>query len=377
MDEFILCVDDDPNILAAFKRYFRKTFNIHTAEGPEEGLQAIRDNNTYAVIVSDYRMPVMDGIRFLTRAKEMSPNSVRMMLTGNADLAVASEAVNEGSIFRFITKPCPPDRMADLFNDGLEQFRLIRAEKDLLENTLRGGIKVLTEVLSLVKPTAFGRASRVSRMVVQLAGQLKAEPLWQYELAARLSQLGCVVLPDSILDKVYIGQPLTPAETELFEQHPRTAADLIGRIPRMEEVAEIIRHQETRFDSGEGILLGSRILKVALDYDSLLSSGLGEQEALAKIVLRGESWYDPAVVFALKNALQIDVAYEALQVTVQELAPNMILAEDVKGKSGILLFAKGQEIMPSLCTRLKSLAASAGVREPIKVLVPMNFGPKE
>ena len=160
MTEKILCVDDEPNVLQACRRQLRKRFHIETADGGEQALQAIAGQDPYAVIVSDMRMPGMDGIQFLARAKELTPNSVRIMLTGNSDQQTAIEAVNEGNIFRFLTKPCPAESLAKAIAAGVEQYRLVTAEKELLEKTLRGSIKVLTEVLSLVNPTAFGRAAR-------------------------------------------------------------------------------------------------------------------------------------------------------------------------------------------------------------------------
>src|SRR5689334_22713738 len=123
----ILCVDDDPNILQGYKRAFRRDFEIHIAEGGIEGLAMIENEGPFAVVVSDMRMPVMDGIQFLIRVRELAPQSVRMMLTGNADQQTAIDAVNQGNIFRFMTKPCPPDVMATMLNAGIEQYRLITA----------------------------------------------------------------------------------------------------------------------------------------------------------------------------------------------------------------------------------------------------------
>ena len=106
MADTILCVDDDPNILEAYRRQLRKEFRVETAIGPEEGCRKIESSGPYAVVVSDLQMPNMNGIQFLTKVREQSPDTVRMLLTGNADLNAAVEAVNQGQIFRFLTKPC-------------------------------------------------------------------------------------------------------------------------------------------------------------------------------------------------------------------------------------------------------------------------------
>jgi DNA-binding NtrC family response regulator len=117
----VLFVDDDPYILAAFKRQLRKQFHIDTAESPEKGLTALRESGPYAVIVSDLRMPGMDGNEFLYRAREMTPDSVRILLTGHADLQAAMHAINSGNVFRLLTKPCPTDVLVDALTRGVEK----------------------------------------------------------------------------------------------------------------------------------------------------------------------------------------------------------------------------------------------------------------
>jgi DNA-binding NtrC family response regulator len=164
----ILFVDDEANVLAAIKRQLHKQFALTTLQQPQSALKLIEESGPFAVIVSDMRMPEMDGIRFLVRAREIAPDSVRIMLTGNADQQTAIEAVNEGHIFRFLNKPCDTERLVNALNAGLEQHRLIRAEKDLLSETLNGSVRVLTDVLELANPTVYGRASRVCQIAITI-----------------------------------------------------------------------------------------------------------------------------------------------------------------------------------------------------------------
>jgi response regulator RpfG family c-di-GMP phosphodiesterase len=283
MDDKILFVDDDPNILAAFQRQLRKKFIIETALGGKQGLEAVAEKGPFSVIVSDLRMPEMDGIQFLSQIRSVAPDSVRMMLTGYADLQAAMDAVNEGHIFRFLTKPCPLEFLTTALIGGIRQYQLIIAERELLEKTLRGSIKVLSEVLSLLNPEALGRATRIARHVKEIALHMDVTEVWQVETAATLSQIGCIMLPEEALMKLYRGQPLTEEESQLFNMHPFIASDLLVNIPRMQEIAEIIAYQEKHFDgsgiphdarSGKEIPLGARILKVALDFDTLETGGM-------------------------------------------------------------------------------------------------------
>ena len=131
--EKILLVDDEQSILDAFHRQLRKKYHMETALSGSEGMEKIAESGPFAVIISDMRMPVMDGIAFLSEVRQVAPESVRMMLTGNSDQHTAIEAVKHGAIFRFLTKPCSPENFAEALDAGLEQYRLIAGEKELLK----------------------------------------------------------------------------------------------------------------------------------------------------------------------------------------------------------------------------------------------------
>jgi response regulator RpfG family c-di-GMP phosphodiesterase len=380
VSERILCVDDDPNILQAYQRALRKQFHIEIALGGEEALKAIVDQGPYAVVVADMQMPGMNGVELLKEVKELAKDTVRMMLTGNADQQTALEAVNEGHIFRFMTKPCPPETFAKVLEAGLLQHRLIMAERDLLSKTFSACVKVLTEVLSAVSPTAFGRASRVRQMVRQLSERLGAKS-WQIEVAAMLSQVGCVSIPEQTLAKAYDGNELTPAEQKMFEAHPAAGQQLIANIPRLEEVAEIIAYQQQRYDGrgfpGDGkcggeIPFGSRILKVALDFDTLISAGYTNETAMAEMNDRPDR-YDSSVLAALNDVLAITAAQVIRRLRVSALIDGLTLAENITTTTGTLVLARGQEINRAMRLRLKNFAANVGVQTSVRVFVPLDM----
>jgi response regulator RpfG family c-di-GMP phosphodiesterase len=377
MTEKVLVVDDEINILDGIRRHLRKRFLIETALGSKEGLAALAKNGPYAVILSDLRMPDMDGIQFLTCVKEKSPDTVRMMLTGNADLGDTIHAVNQGNVFRFFSKPCPVDVLERGIEQGLRQYRLVTAERELLQKTLKGSIKVLTEILSLINPEAFGRSSRIKRTVKELASRMGVSELWQFEMAAMLSQVGWVILPEEALGKLYRGQAITDEESQLFRQHPMIASNLLSNIPRMEGVAEIILYQEKHFDGsgdpvddrqGKTIPLGARILKAALDFDVLEVNGTPSHQALRGLKDR-QGWYDPAVLQAMEAFLGGESRRTVKELSLRELTSNMILAEDIYTMKGQLLISKGQEVNAVLINRLMNFAKTTGIREPIHVSV--------
>jgi len=376
--ERVLLVDDDPNILAAYRRQLGRRFKLQTASGGEEAFELLRTQGPFAVVVSDLRMPRMDGIRFLALVRKAAPDTVRIMLTGQADLEAAAAAVNEGSIFRFLTKPCPTPVLAKALEDGLEQYRLVTAERVLLEKTLSGAIRVFTEILSMVSPLAFSRASRIKRVVKDLTGTLGLANAWRYELAAMFSQIGCVALPPDILQKAYAGKPLTEVEKKLFEEHPKVGAKLLGHIPRLEKIARMVENQTRDFcdfppaqrEANDPVVIGAQLLKTADDYDRLVSGGLPPSAAAAQLA-ENTGKYHPKVLRALVAVSGKESGAEKRALPVEALAVGMILEEEVTAKNGLLLVAKGQEITPAVLERLRNFKQTIGVSEPIHVRVPV------
>lgn len=371
MTNKILCVDDEPKILEAFERQLRKQFDLQTATGPEKGLQAIAENGPFAVVVSDLRMPGMNGIEFLSRVRHTAPDAVRIMLTGDADLSAAMMAVNEGNIFQFLTKPCPADMLARSFHAALKQNQLITAERELLEHTLQGSIGVLIEILSLVNPTAFSRTHRIRRYVRHMAEQLKLTDRWQYELAATLSQIGCVVVPVEVMDKCHLRRSLTLHEQEILSSQGSVARNLLAKIPRLGKVAQMVAEQTSSWNGAESsdpVLIGAQLLRVALDFDEEVQQGKSLGEAMS--LLRARRQHNPKFIDALRQ-LQIDISKTQIRlVNLDQLKPGMHIEADLYSKTGLLLLAKGQEVTESAVARLTSFASLFGVAEPISVIIP-------
>lgn len=385
MCEKVLFVDDDRHILEAYKFMLGREFIVETAVGGLDAQIVLASQGPFAVIVSDLRMPGMDGIELLTLAKEKSPNTVRIMLTGNANQETAIEAVNEGNIFRFLTKPCSTETLAKALRAALQQHRLVMAEKELLAKTLSGTISILTDTLSVTNPAVFGRAARVRKLVSQIAATLQIEDAWQVEIAAMLSQVGCVSIPPALLQNAYATPGVGGDELRMLQAQSQISHDLVSQIPRMEAVAEIIAYQDKNFNGsglpndarrGSSIPLGARILKLANDYDKLALARQSSGAAMRELYTR-PGWYDPAVVEALETVLASQIHYEPRLARINELKPDMILAEDVVSLKGLLLIPKGQEVTRSLCLHLNNFRAGGAINEPIKVMVPVQSNPTE
>ena len=370
MTSKVLVVDDEPRILEALDRQLRRQFELRTAPSPEKALKMVTDDGPFAVVVSDLRMPVMNGIELLRQVRQISPDTVRIVLTGDADLSSAVMAVNEGNIFQFLIKPCPNEMLVRTLEIALKQYQLITAERELLEETLHGSIRTLIEILGLVNPTAFSRTHRIRRYVRHMAEQLQLADLWQYELAAMLSQIGCVVVPPEVMEKVYRRRALTANEQEIMSSQGRIGHKLLVKIPRLRHVAEMVAQQTSPWpDNGtsDAVLIGAHLLRVALDFDDEVQQGRSVAEVIAE--LRSRRGYNRRFIDALRR-LQMDAAASQIRlVNLDQLKPGMTIESDLYSKTGVLLLAKGHEVTESAIARLESFASLFGIAQPISVVV--------
>ncbi|BAH73894.1 HD domain-containing phosphohydrolase [Solidesulfovibrio magneticus] len=364
----ILFVDDDPEILATLKRTFRRKYLAETALGPLRGLEVAAEHGPYAVVVADLRMPGLDGLEFFTQLKKLSPETVRIMLTGYADLRAAMDAVNTGHVFRFLAKPCPEEELAESLAAGAALYAQATAERDFLKGALRGIIKLLSDLLALQNPEAFARAMRVRRLVADMARYLGAPDAWRIELAVTLSQLGGLVLPQDLFAKLRRTGDLAGDEARLFARHPGLAGDLLANIPKLDEVAAIIRHQETpHAGAGRDVPLGAKLLKAALDYDVLLTSGRARDQALDALAGR-EGLYDPQALDALTALAGEREGLERREIPLSALTPGMILEDDVALPHAAVLATSGQMVDAGWLACLEAESLPGDVR--CRVLAP-------
>ncbi len=183
----VLCVDDEARVVEGLVLHLRKDYEVHTALGGTEALQKLKKMGGAAVVISDMRMPVMDGAVLLHCVMRLFPDTTRILLTGEPGRDAAVAAVNKAQIFRFLTKPCPPDQLRLAVEAGVTQHRLMAAERTILKETLLGCIKALVDVLAITNPVAFGRASRLKRLAVEFANSRDNTEFWQLEAAAVLA----------------------------------------------------------------------------------------------------------------------------------------------------------------------------------------------
>ena len=364
----VLCVDDEPMVLEGLKDILGRSFDVSLATSAPDALEILRcEPDAFSIVISDMRMPMMGGADFLRAARTIAPDAVRLLLTGHADLQAAIKAVNGARLFRFLTKPCESQELLGACVAALGQHRLQTSERVLLEETLRGSVDALAEVLALANPAAFGRAGRVKELAGKLGRAAEVRNDWEIEVAAMLADIGAVTLPQATAEKVYAGAPLTASEAAMVERVPAVTRQLLGRIPRLEGVLEILGTDRlgARDHAGgdtSGVPAGARVLRIAVDYLELESQGASRKVAVG--AMRSRKLYDARLLDTFAALIGVEPA-AVRELRVHELRVGMTLADDARSIRGELLLARGQRVTERLVERIRNIGAE-GVREPLR-----------
>lgn len=373
----VLIVDDEESILDLCALTFREEFEFSTARSGEAALSIVESDGPFAVVVADMHMPGMSGSELRRRLEDECPDTARIMLTADNQQHVAVRAVNEGHVQRFLNKPVSMTDLACAIRAGIELHSLRVAEKDLLAGTLNGSVNLLVEMLSLVNPLAFGRATRIRRITDLLGRQLAVTDAWEITTASLLSQLGCVTVPEPVLCKVNRGEPLSAHEQVLYQAHSRIAGNLVSRIPRLSRIAEIIRLQDQAGPSisspreapRQGIHWRAALVRTAIDFDTLRQRGRQPLDALDDLRQRAAA-HDPDVLNALARVIADELVREATAVSLAQLEDGMLLSDDVTDDRGVVLITKGQELSDWHIDRLRAHHSTGrAIRQPIHVSV--------
>jgi response regulator RpfG family c-di-GMP phosphodiesterase len=374
-------VDDDLGLLAATRRGLQGRFLLDVASSGEDGLAAIRTQGPYAVLVVDMQMPRMNGVEFLERAQELAPDSVRIMLTGDEEQRTAVEAVNRGHVFRFLDKPCSPEELVVTLEIGLKHFEMQQMERELLEGTVAGSVKMLADVLGMVAPEALGRGQKLRDCVREFSAFIGAKPGWELEIAALLSSIGSTALPPNLLHKICAGHDLGFDEKKIAQQCPQVGHDLIADIPRLSGVADIVLCQNKGYDgsglpadgrSGQSIPLGARMLKILGDRLDLEKDGISHRHAYDMMKAKA-ALYDPALLddcfkcFADYLTHSVSADRPVYSLSVDDLEPGHVVVSDIVTMEGSVLISAGNRLTDMILRRLRNHDALGEVRHPILV----------
>lgn len=410
----LLCVDDEANILSALKRLFRPTgYRVLTAEGGAAALAILEaEADGVDLVISDMRMPGMDGAEFLAQVRQRWPGVVRILLTGYADVESTIAAINEGQIYRYISKPWNDGDVLITTREALERQALEREKLRLealtarqneelkalnasLEDKVKARTAELQQAHERLKKSFFtsiqvfanlmelrgGQMAGHSRRVADLARRIAVRMGLEGRLcndifvAGLLHDIGKIGLPDELLAKPI--NKMVGEELGVFRRHPAKGEQALMALEDLRGAARLIRSHHERFDgqgypeglAGLAIPQGARILALANDYDGLLQGSFTghrhpEDEAAALILQGKGKRYDPAVVdafFALAGKAEQARADET-RLTPRDLRPGMVLARDIISRDGVLLLAADYTLDENLVRQIQDYERSEGVR---------------
>lgn len=392
----ILFVDDEQNILSSLRRLFRTHgYQVLTADSGAAALD-ILEKEPVDLVISDMRMPQMDGAQFLERVRERWPDTIRLLLTGYSDIASILAAINRGEIYRYITKPWDDNDIVLVVRHALERRALEQEKRRLEQLTQRQNeelralnasleakvqertaalrqahdqlveangklktsfltsIKVFSGVIEMRGGKLAGHSRRVADLARKIAMKMGLNPQEVQEVfvAGLLKDIGKVAFSDELLS-----QPVSMMNGEQlgqYRKHPLRAEQLLMPLEDLRGAARILRSQLERFDgqgfpdrlSGFNIPLGARILALASDYDDLQTGALMQRrlradEAIAAILQARGTRYDPQVVAAFQEVVSgkpADAPPE-LELRARNLLPGMVLSRDLITDDGFLLLS--------------------------------------
>lgn len=313
----ILIVDDEADNLALLYRTLRGKYEITKATSAIEALEILK-NQSFNCILSDHKMPQMDGVEFLRRTYEVCPNTTRLLVTAYSDVKILIDAINYGKIYRYIKKPFNPDELLHIVEASLEYHQLKVDNENLikdLKELFSGTIRAIIEALDAKDSFTLGRSRRVTFYSLKMVERLHINNTEKsrIELAGLLHDIGMIGVAEDILNK---SQKLTQEEFEEIKKHVQHSVRILEDIKQLYEVIEIIKYHHEYYDGngypyglkGDEIPLGSRIIAVADAFDSMVSDrayrqGLDPQEAMRIIEERSGSQFDPDLVRLFKDVL--------------------------------------------------------------------------
>jgi len=354
----VLIVDDEPVNLDVLSKTLSPHFKVEVASDGQAALDLVQANPPDLILL-DIMMPDLDGYAVCDALKGNPSTSDIPIIFISALTEDKHEAKGfECGAVDYITKPFWPvvvrSRVETHLKLKMSQLEL----KELYDQTLLGSVRVLAAILALTNKTAFGQTNQIRRLSKAIAKDMGLPNQWRYDLAAQFSQLGCITVPSDELHNIYTQKGEVSDESrKLFDEHPSLAAELIGKIPRLEDVAIILAGQRTPYDpdSTAPMKFGCQILRTTVDFNGMLLKGMTEAEALS--VLKGSLIpYNPDVVASLEKALSLDEeSARVYELTPDKITPGMILEEDVYSSSGVFVAAKDMEVDDAVLKILQRL----------------------
>lgn len=415
----ILCIDDEPNILAALVRVFRpQGYAMATALSGDEAL-AMLEREPVDVVISDMRMPGMDGTAVLEQVRARWPQTVRLLLTGHSDIDATIGAINRGEIHRYIGKPWDEGELLLIVRQALERKSLehhkrrlealarkqngelkalnatleqkvaqrtaelqdavdaLAASNDKLKANFLTSLKVFSTLIEMREAEFAGHSRRVTDLARKIGDRMSIEARDAQDLflAGLLHDIGKIGLPDATLR---LARDASDGDVpRAFYKYPLRSEQVLMPLEGMRGAATVIRSHRERFDgrgypeglAGTAIPLCARILAVAKDYDAAQIGTLSRHRmpadaARGRIVQGRGTLYDPEVVDVLLSVLDAADAPARLDTRVEpsDLVAGMVLSRDLVTLDGILLLTADRILDESVVQRIRDFQMASDAK---------------
>jgi response regulator RpfG family c-di-GMP phosphodiesterase len=394
----VLYVDDEGALLSAFTSLMRKEgVKIHTLQDSTQIETVLSEKGPFAVVLSDQRMPGKDGVEVLQAVAKTSPSTVRILVTGYADLVDTMRAINVGGISSYVPKPWKDDEMRALLRDAVARFNLAEENKflmgqleesnnalqELLEGTVGGTVKLLGDIIETVNPDAAAHASRIrqlGRVFLDMYLDIIGEERWAILRALDLCYLGIAVLPPWIQVSLSKQGLAAMDRFPVAKNHHILAASLLKDIPRFEMVAKILRYSGKDYTgygepldehvNGEKLPFGSRLLHILVDLDRRLADKQRGRDVLQRMLEHPEK-YDRSIVSRMLSGPEKKTTGEREEdVTPDMLVAGMIVLEDVLTESRQCLLRAGAQLTGTSLSILRQWHFADPLPAKIRVRIP-------
>lgn len=376
----IVLADPDPGVQSGFMRLFSNDYDPICFPESEEALKHLKAHPNAAVIVSCYNLPGRGGTAFLRAAEGIVPLASRVMLTGETAPEAIKKAVNEGHAFKYLEKPCQKEELISSVETALSHHRHMAKERQLLERTLSGSVRMLIEMLALFHPEAFRRTGTVRRQALKLAQELGMKKTWELDMAVMLSPMGEALLPKDILARYRAARSLNDQERDILDKAPAQTRELLKNIPQFNKVSEYLYLSARGFDGsgfpkdgpkGDDIPLVSRIIRLLTDL-WYASPESGPDAAAFEALTINQRKYDPRVLKLARKVLLDDALGDRKHVVtechIRSLQAGDVLVDDVLSETTReLVLGAGHSLTPTTIRRLEHYHQTAGVRQPVRV----------
>lgn len=364
----VMLVTSDSGFAAQAGEVLEPVVDLACLPDAEKGLAMLAEDNRFAAVLSGLHLPGMNGIKFLSRVRREFPRTMRLMVTADRSFKTAAGAINAAHISKMLPRPCPPQALKAAVQDAVSKYRRERkSEGDPCRDVLFGCVRMLVDIMELTHPDAVERSKRIRRPAQRVCAELKAMSTQLMDMVVLLSNIGCVALPPELLESLEAGQRPSKEEMQIFYTHPSIAAHLLGNVPHMEKIAQIIRHQNTPVSQDPP--MGARILKACIDMDQMQLTGAPPDKALDFMAAKPKV-YDTEVVKALRHYQEESSQTRCLNLTVAGLEPGMVMGKDMVAGSGAVLLHKGDTLSEASHLRLQTFQDLLKVKEPICVVPP-------